>query len=100
VGAANEAWAHRLLLGEVASHPHRPDVASAKARYGAAMALASELGMRPLAAHCQLGLGKLYRRTDRREQALEHLRTATIMYRETDMCFWLAEAETEIRALG
>ena len=62
-----EAWALRLL-GEIASHHDRPDVATAEAHYGAAMALASELEMRPLVAHCHLGLGRLYRRTgDRRE---------------------------------
>ena len=42
------------------------------AHYGAAIALASELGMRPLVAHCHLGLGKLYRQTGKREQAHEH----------------------------
>ena len=31
--------------------------------YREALALAGELGMRPLVAHCHLGLGKLYRRT-------------------------------------
>ena len=44
----HEAWALRLL-GEIASHHDRPDVATAEAHYGAAMALAYELGMRPLA---------------------------------------------------
>jgi hypothetical protein len=44
----------------------------AEAHYGAALALASELGMRPLVAHCHLGLGKLYRRTGKRQQAQEH----------------------------
>ena len=57
-----EAWALRLL-GEIASHLARRDVATAAAHYGAAMTLASELEMRPLVAHCHLGLGKLYRRT-------------------------------------
>jgi len=56
-----EALALRLL-GEIASHHQRPDVATAEARYGAAMALADELGMRPLKAHWHLGFGKLYRR--------------------------------------
>src|SRR5262249_13671878 len=51
-----EAWALRLL-GEIASHQDPPDVATTEAHYGAAMALASELGMRPLTAHCHLGLG-------------------------------------------
>jgi hypothetical protein len=55
----HEAWALRLL-GEIASHPDRPDMATAEGHYRAAMALADALGMRPLAAHCHLGLGKLY----------------------------------------
>jgi hypothetical protein len=50
-------------------------------------------GMRPLVAHCHLGLGKLYRRTDKREQAHEHLTTA--MYREMGMSYWLEQAEKE-----
>ena len=53
--------------------------------------------MRPLVAHCHLGLGKLYARTGKREQAQEHLRTATAMYREMDMRFWLDQAEAERR---
>ena len=63
--------------------------------YRDALALAGELGMRPLAAHCHLGLGKLYRRTGKREQAQEHLATATMMYRAMDMRFWLEKAEAE-----
>jgi tetratricopeptide (TPR) repeat protein len=94
-----EAWALRLL-GEIASHHTRPDVATAEAHYGAAMALASELGMRPLVARCHLGVGKLYRSTGKREQAHEHLTTATTMYREMEMRFWLEKAEAESRMLG
>ena len=49
--------------------------------------------MRPLVAHCHLGLGRLYRRTDEREQAHEHLATATTMYRDMGMTYWLEKAE-------
>ncbi|MBI3031695.1 MAG: AAA family ATPase [Candidatus Rokubacteria bacterium] len=90
----DEAWALRLLA-EIASHQDHPEPATAEAHYGAAMALASQLGMRPLVAHCHLGLAKLYQRTGRREQAHEHLGTATRMYREMDMSFWLEKAEAE-----
>ncbi len=90
-----EAWALRLL-GEIASHHGRPDVATAAAHYGAAMTLASELEMRPLVAHCHLGLGKLYRRTGDLVRAREHLTTADTMYREMDMGFWLEKAEAEL----
>ena len=53
-----------------------------------------------LLAHCRLGLGKLCRRTGKREQAQEHLTTATTMYREMDMRFWLEQAEAEMGELG
>jgi hypothetical protein len=52
--------------------------------------------LRPLVAHCHLGLGKLYTRTDKREQAREHLGTATTMYREMGMTYWLERAEAEM----
>jgi hypothetical protein len=55
--------------------------------------------MRPLVAHCHLGLGKLYRRTDKRDQAQEHLATATAMYREMGMTHSLEKAEAEMAAL-
>ena len=57
------------------------------------MALATELRMRPLAARCHLGLGTLYRRTGIRAKAEEHLNSASTMYREMNMGFWLAQAE-------
>jgi hypothetical protein len=59
--------------------------------------LTPNLGMRPLAAHCHLGLGTLYRRTGKREEAHQHLTTATTMYREMGMNFWLEKAEAELR---
>jgi hypothetical protein len=78
--------AHAIrLLGEIAAHRDAPGVAQAEAHYRDAHALATELGMRPLVAHCHLGLGKLYRRTGDRAKAEEHLTTATAMYREMDM---------------
>ena len=64
------------------------------------LALATDLGMRPLVAHCHLGLGKLYRRTGQREQAREHVTTATTMYREMDMRFYLEQAEAAMRELA
>ncbi len=44
-------------------HSDPPDAEKAESRYRQALTLAEELGMRPLVAHCHLGLGKLYRRT-------------------------------------
>jgi hypothetical protein len=63
------------------------------------LALADELGMRPLAAHCQAGLSALYRRAGNPEQAQDHLNTAIAMFRGMDMRLWLDQAETELKAL-
>jgi hypothetical protein len=52
--------------------------------------------MRPLVAHCHLGLGKLCGRTGNRQQAQEHLATATAMYREMGMDFWLEQVEAAL----
>jgi class 3 adenylate cyclase/tetratricopeptide (TPR) repeat protein len=95
----HEAYALRVL-GEITALRHPDETEPAAAHYDAAIALATELGMRPLVAHCHLGLGKLYRRTDKREQAQEHLATATTMYREMGMTYWLEKAEAEVRELG
>jgi tetratricopeptide (TPR) repeat protein len=93
-----EAWALRLL-GETTSRRDPPDLEEAEDYYRHALALADELGMRPLMAHCHLGLGKLFRRTDDPATAQEHLGTAATMYREMDMGFWREKAEAEIAAV-
>jgi tetratricopeptide (TPR) repeat protein len=93
--------AHTLrLLGEIAAREDPADIAKAEDHYRQALALAEELGMRPLIAHCHLGLGKLYRWIGSRQQAEEHLSTATAMMREMEMGLWLEEAEAELKELG
>jgi tetratricopeptide (TPR) repeat protein len=90
------AHAHHLL-GDIATHPDRFDAERGLAQYRQALALAEPRGMRPLVAHCHLGLGTLHRRTGKREQAHGHLTTAMTMYRDMDMRFWLEQAEPELR---
>ena len=92
-----EAHAVRLL-GEIASHPDPPDAEAAEGHYRQALARADELGMRPLVARCHLGLGTLYRRIGKRQESQEHLSTATAMFREMDMRFWLEKVEAELKA--
>ena len=89
-----EALALRLL-GEVAAHRDPPELGSAESGFREAVALATQLGMRPLVSHCHLGLGKLYWRMDNREQAQGHLAIATTMYREMGMMYWLEKASAE-----
>jgi tetratricopeptide (TPR) repeat protein len=91
-----EGWALRLL-GEALSLGSGADRPAAAAHFRQAFALATELGMRPLVAHCHLGLGKVYRGAGKPQEAHEHLAIATTMYREMDMRFWLEQAEAELK---
>jgi predicted protein tyrosine phosphatase len=96
--APSPGWAANTLhlLGDIATHPDRFDAESGAAHYGEALALARRHGMRPLVAHCHLGLGKLYRRIGETEHAQENLTAATTMYREMDMRSWLDRGEAEM----
>jgi tetratricopeptide (TPR) repeat protein len=87
----HEAWGLRLL-GEIVSRRDPSTVERAEGYYREALALAGKLGMRPLVAHCHLHLSRLSLKTGQEEQAREHLTTATTMYREMDMPFWLDQA--------
>ncbi|MGH7309523.1 MAG: adenylate cyclase, partial [Candidatus Rokuibacteriota bacterium] len=88
------------LLGDIADHPDRVEVDAAEAHYRGALALAEDLGLRPLVAHCHLGLGKLYRHTGTRQQAREHLTTAGMMFGEMDMQYWREQAEIAMAELA
>jgi tetratricopeptide (TPR) repeat protein len=92
---SNEAYALRLL-GDIAAQCTPPDVDAAAPHYRQALALAKELGMRPLQAHSHRGLGRLYAATGQREQARRELTTAIELYRAMDMTFWLPETETAL----
>ena len=91
----DQAYALRLL-GEIAARREPPESESAEAHYRQALTLADELGMRPLQAHCHLGLGTLYVKIGRPEQARTPLTTAIELYRTMDMTFWLPQAEAAL----
>jgi class 3 adenylate cyclase/tetratricopeptide (TPR) repeat protein len=91
----HQAYALRLL-GEIAGHRDPPDADQASVHYRQALALANELGMRPLVARCHLGLGMLYGKIDRREQARAELSTAIELYRAMEMTSWLRQAEAAL----
>jgi len=68
----------------------------AEAHYQQALALAEQLGMRPLVAHCHRGLGTLYATTGQREQARTELSAAIDLYRAMEMTFWLPPTEAAL----
>jgi tetratricopeptide (TPR) repeat protein len=88
------------LLGEIAACEDPSDVGKAEDHYRQALALAKELDMRPLVAHCYLGLGVLYRCTGKRQEAQTSLTTATTMMRDMELGLWLQKAEDELKECG
>jgi tetratricopeptide (TPR) repeat protein len=91
----NEAYA-LYLLGQIAAHADPPEAQQADSHYRQALALAEALGMRPLVAHCYLGLGMLYREVGRREQAQAELTTAAELYCAMAMNSWSERAQAEL----
>jgi class 3 adenylate cyclase/tetratricopeptide (TPR) repeat protein len=85
----------QCLLGDLAIQPDHLDAENAAAHYRAALALAEPHHMRPLAAHCHLGLGRLYRRSGNSEHARQHLIAAKNLYSEMDMRFWIRQVDAE-----
>jgi tetratricopeptide (TPR) repeat protein len=82
------------LLGEIAATSD--SLAEAEAHYRQALTLAEALGMRALLAHCHLGLGKIYLKSERRDSARHELSTALDLYRAMGMTFWLPQAEATL----
>jgi class 3 adenylate cyclase/tetratricopeptide (TPR) repeat protein len=95
----HQAYALRLL-GDIAARCEPPESETAEAHYRQALALAEELGMRPLQAHCHLGLGALYVQTGRPEPARTELTTAIALYHDMEMIFWLPQAEAALAQLS
>jgi class 3 adenylate cyclase/tetratricopeptide (TPR) repeat protein len=91
----NEALALHQL-GVVLAHADPPDVVQAEAYCQQALALAEALGMRPLQAHCHLGLGTFYATTGQRQQARTALSAAIDLYQAMDMTLWLPQAEAAL----
>ena len=90
----NEAWAYHLL-GETLAQRSAAKLKAAEAAFQQALEQAESCGMRPLQAHCHLGLGKLYtqRGLEHTSRAHTELAAARALYRSLDMPFWLASAE-------
>jgi tetratricopeptide (TPR) repeat protein len=94
-GHAAQAW---QLLGDIDAHPDRLDADRAEGHYRRALALAEPRGMRPLVAHCHMGLGTLHGRAGHRNDARSCATIAATMYREMGMLFYLEQAAAAMRA--
>jgi tetratricopeptide (TPR) repeat protein len=80
-----QAWTE-WVLGEIHSGG---DIEAAKGHYRRSAEVAAAARMRPLVAHCHLGLARITKDA----QAHEHQAAAVDLYRALDMPFWQAQAE-------
>ena len=92
---SNQAYTLRLM-GDIAARREPPEHDQAEEYYHQALALADDLGMRPLVVHCHLGLGTLYARIGCRAEAHTALSAAIELYRAMEMTFWLPQAEATL----
>ena len=93
---AHEGWALRLL-GEIYTNTSESFDYEADEYFSKAKAIAIARHMSPLAAHCHVGLGKLYQRRSRWDEALHEFDAAISCYRELGMGYWLKLAEAEAK---
>ncbi len=88
------------VLGDIAARGAPADPTEARARYGEALRLAGELGLRPLAASCLLSLAALDAGMGDGEGAARHRAQARQAFDELDMRSGREQAEKEVTELG
>ena len=88
----HEAYALRLLAELRATDP--ATLNECETNFLEALRRAEELGLRPLAAQCHLGLGRRYRGIGQQASAEEHLNAARALFTELGMQFSLEEQAT------
>jgi tetratricopeptide (TPR) repeat protein len=95
----SEAWL-RCLLGDLLARLYPDYLLQAEASYREALSLAQDLGMRPLQAHCYLGLGQIHAQSKNARAARADLHAASELYRAMCMTFWLAKADLALTAIS
>jgi class 3 adenylate cyclase/tetratricopeptide (TPR) repeat protein len=95
----SQAWL-LAILADLSSRRSPLNVEQVKADYGVALALAQELKMRPLQAHCHLGIGNLYAHADMSAKARDELLGAIDLYKAMSMPYWLSKAEGVLAKLN
>ncbi len=88
----SQAWLMEILAGIAAGR--RPlNAEQAEADYGAALAVARELNMRPLQAHCHFGIGKIHAQVENLAKARAELQSAISLYKASSMTYWSSKTE-------
>jgi hypothetical protein len=79
---------------------HPSSISQAEESYRAASILAHELGMRPLQAHCYLGLGQIHVQSKNARLAQSELGTARELYRAMHMSFWVDKSASALTSIS
>jgi tetratricopeptide (TPR) repeat protein len=84
------------ILGDLSIRCNPLGTKEAEACYRQGLALAQELAMRPLQAHCHLGLANVHRKMTNSAIARSELLSAAELYRAMSMQFWLSKTESAL----
>jgi len=90
----------RCLLGDLLARPYPAHLIQAEASYREALTSAQDLRMRPLQAHCHLGLGQIHAQAKEPAKARAELLEAAELYRVMSIPFWLSKAESALAELS
>ncbi len=90
----------RHLLAEIRSLDRNANMEAAEQQYDDALTLGTKLGMKPLVARCNAGLGMLWTRSGKSKQADRPLQAARAMYRSMGMRYWQDKLEADLAALA
>lgn len=89
------AWALHVM-GKIQASQGTGQMEQGIDSYRQAIDQATELGMRPLLAHCHFNLGQFYLGNRRIEEARTEIEAAVDLYRPMNMSFWLPPAEAAL----
>ncbi len=92
-----EAWALHLIAVS-SMEGELPGPRRTEKLFCDALRLADELDMRPLVAHCHMGIGQVHHRLGHLSEAQAEFLEAAALYRQMDMQFYLEQAEANLQA--
>jgi len=90
------AWAFRLRAEALIRTCSEREAARAADDYREAARIATERGMRPLQAHCHLGMARLHAVLGDLAEARAEVEAARRMYQEMEMIRYVSEADQEL----
>ena len=94
----HEAWATKLL-GDTSMHEGRRVPDQAEAHYRRALGLCRELHMRPLAAHCRVGIGSVHAARGSIAEARTEIAAAIDEFRGMEMTLWQERAQAVLKSM-